>query len=147
MRWNRLLPVRAVAAPAARPALAVAAVAIRAVHGVALLSHLKTHDLALHYTRRVTTEALVDNHRKFLAFVEKRVGDRALAEDILQDAFVKSLEKQDEIRDDASSVAWFYQLLRNSIIDQYRRRATRPKALEALAVALKDAVEPPPEPP
>jgi RNA polymerase sigma-70 factor (ECF subfamily) len=93
----------------------------------------------------VTTEALVGNHRKFLAFVEKRVGDRALAEDILQDAFVKSLERQDEIRDDTSAVAWFYQLLRNSIIDQYRRRATRSKALEALAMELKDAVEPPPE--
>jgi RNA polymerase sigma factor (sigma-70 family) len=95
--------------------------------------------------RAVTTEALVENHRKFLAFVEKRVGDRALAEDILQDAFVKSLEKQHEIRDDATAVAWFYQLLRNSIVDQYRRRATRSKALEALAMELKDAVEPPPE--
>ena len=93
----------------------------------------------------VDTEALVDNHRKFLAFVEKRVGDRALAEDILQDAFVKSLEKQDAVRDETSAVAWFYQLLRNSIIDQYRRRETRSKALEALAVELKDAVEPPPE--
>ncbi|HEY2830626.1 MAG TPA: sigma-70 family RNA polymerase sigma factor [Thermoanaerobaculia bacterium] len=89
-------------------------------------------------------EALVDNHRKFLAFVEKRVGDRALAEDILQDAFVRSIEKQDEIRDDTTAVAWFYQLLRNAIIDHYRRRVTRSKALEALAMELKDAVEPPP---
>jgi RNA polymerase sigma factor (sigma-70 family) len=93
----------------------------------------------------MTTEDLVENHRKFLAFIEKRVGDRTLAEDILQDAFVKSLEKQDDIRDDTSSVAWFYRLLRNSIIDQYRRRATRSKALETLAMELKDAVEPPPE--
>jgi RNA polymerase sigma factor (sigma-70 family) len=93
----------------------------------------------------MTTEDLVENHRKFLAFIEKRVGDRALAEDILQDAFVKSLEKQEEIRDDTSSVAWFYRLLRNAIIDQYRRRASRSKALESLAMELKDAVEPPPE--
>ena len=93
----------------------------------------------------MTTQNLVDNHRKFLAFIEKRVGDRALAEDILQDAFVKSLEKQDEIRDETSSIAWFYRLLRNSIIDQYRRRASRSKALESLAMELKDAVEPPPE--
>jgi RNA polymerase sigma-70 factor (ECF subfamily) len=89
-------------------------------------------------------QALVDNHRKFLAFIEKRVGDRALAEDILQDAFVKSLEKQDAVRDETSAVAWFYQLLRNSIIDHCRRE-TRSKALEALAVELKDAVELPPE--
>jgi RNA polymerase sigma factor (sigma-70 family) len=106
---------------------------------------METHHLPVHYTRPVDTQALVDNHRKFLAFVEKRVGDRALAEDILQDAFVKSLEKQDAVRDETSAVAWFYQLLRNSIIDHYRRRETRSKALSALAVELQDAVEPPPE--
>ena len=93
----------------------------------------------------MTTQDLVDNHRKFLAFIEKRVGDRAIAEDILQDAFVKSIEKQDDIRDESSSVAWFYRMLRNSIIDYYRRGATRSKALESLAAEMKDATEPPPE--
>ena len=39
------------------------------------------------------TATLVANHREFLAFVEKRVGDRALAEDILQDAFVRGVDK------------------------------------------------------
>jgi RNA polymerase sigma-70 factor (ECF subfamily) len=34
------------------------------------------------------TLQLVDNHRQFLGFLERRLGDRALAEDILQDAFV-----------------------------------------------------------
>jgi RNA polymerase sigma-70 factor (ECF subfamily) len=33
---------------------------------------------------------LVENHRKFLAFLERRVGSRDIAEDILQDAFVRS---------------------------------------------------------
>ena len=36
---------------------------------------------------------LLDNHRAFLAYLERRVGDRALAEDILQDAFAKVLER------------------------------------------------------
>ena len=38
---------------------------------------------------------LLDNHRRFLGFLEKRVGDRAAAEDILQDAFVRNLDKAD----------------------------------------------------
>ena len=88
---------------------------------------------------------LVDNHRQFLGFLERRLGDRALAEDILQDAFVKSIEKGDEIRDESSAVAWFYRMLRNSIIDHYRRSGTRNRALEGLARELRDAVEPPPE--
>lgn len=91
------------------------------------------------------TLQLVDNHRQFLAFLERRVGDRALAEDILQDAFVKSLQKEDDVRDETSSVAWFYRTLRNAIIDYYRRTGARNRALEGLARELEDAVEPPPE--
>ena len=95
-------------------------------------------------TTDLTTQ-LVDNHRQFLGFLERRVGDRALAEDILQDAFVKSIEKSQEVRDETSAVAWFYRLLRNSIIDHYRRSGTRSRALEGLARELEGAVEPPPE--
>ena len=91
------------------------------------------------------TTRLVDNHREFLGFLERRLENRALAEDILQDAFVKSLEKADEVRDESSSVAWFYRLLRNAVIDHYRRRGTRDRALEALAREMEDAVQPPPE--
>ena len=79
------------------------------------------------------TSRLVDNHREFLGFLERRLGDRALAEDILQDAFVKSLEKAGDVRDESSSIAWFYRMLRNAVIDHYRRRGTRDRALEALA--------------
>lgn len=88
---------------------------------------------------------LVESHRQFLAFLERRLGDRALAEDILQDAFVKSLEKAESLRDDESAVAWFYRLLRNAIVDHYRRGSVRSRALELLAGEMKDAVEPPPE--
>lgn len=91
------------------------------------------------------TLQLVDNHRQFLAFLERRLGDRALAEDILQDAFVKSLTKEEDARDETSSVAWFYRTLRNAVIDHYRRNSTRSRALELLAGELDGAVEPPPE--
>ena len=91
------------------------------------------------------TLQLVDNHRQFLAFLERRLGDRALAEDILQDAFVKSLQKDEDTRDETSSVAWFYRTLRNAVIDHYRRSGARNRALETLARELEDAVEPPPE--
>ncbi|HEY8182097.1 MAG TPA: RNA polymerase sigma factor [Thermoanaerobaculia bacterium] len=74
-----------------------------------------------------------------------RLGDRALAEDILQDAFVRSIEKGDDIRDPSSAVAWFYRMLRNAVIDHHRRRLVRSKALDAFAGEMKDAVAPPPE--
>jgi RNA polymerase sigma factor (sigma-70 family) len=75
--------------------------------------------------------ALVSSHREFLAFIERRVGDRALAEEILQDALVKSIDRVHEIRE--SAVGWFYRVLRNAIIDHARRRAADGRKIEALA--------------
>jgi RNA polymerase sigma factor (sigma-70 family) len=74
---------------------------------------------------------LVANHRDFLAFVQKRVGNAAAAEEILQDAFVRSIEKLDTVRDTA--VGWFYRVLRNAIIDYYRRNAAAERRHETYA--------------
>ncbi len=74
---------------------------------------------------------LVANHREFLAFVERRVGNRATAEEILQDAFVKSINKLDDVRE--SAVGWFYRVLRNAITDHYRRTAANERRKEAYA--------------
>lgn len=76
---------------------------------------------------------LLANHRRFLDFLAARVGSREDAEEILQDAFVRGLQKAGEIRDDESAVAWFYRLLRNAVTDHYRRAAAGRKALEAHA--------------
>jgi RNA polymerase sigma factor (sigma-70 family) len=80
---------------------------------------------------------LVANHREFLAFLERRVGDRALADDILQDAFVRSIGKIGTLRDEEAIVPWFYRMLRNAIVDHQRRRGTASKALGDLAVELE----------
>ena len=87
-------------------------------------------------------EVLVENHRAFLRFLEKRVGGRAVAEDILQDAFAKSLDKVATLREDESAVAWFYRVLRNAVIDHHRRHAASDRALERFAGELADAEEP-----
>lgn len=80
-------------------------------------------------------QVLVASHRDFLAFVERRVGDRALAEEIVQDALVRSLEHLGEIRE--SAIGWFYRVLRNAIIDRARRTAVQHHRLEALATELE----------
>jgi RNA polymerase sigma-70 factor (ECF subfamily) len=75
-------------------------------------------------------ENLIEGHRRFLAFVQKRVGDRGVAEELLQSAFVRGLEKIDEVRDPEKTVAWFYRLLRNLIADHFRSLAAGPKEVE-----------------
>ncbi len=77
--------------------------------------------------------ALVENHRRFLDFLERRTGSRAEAEDLLQTAFVKLLERGAEPRDGESTVAWLYRLLRNASIDRQRSEASRARALERRA--------------
>ena len=74
---------------------------------------------------------LLANHREFLAFVERRVGNRAIAEEIVQDAFVRTVDKVDTVRDTA--VGWFYRVLRNAIIDHRRRAAAAERRLDRLA--------------
>lgn len=85
---------------------------------------------------------LVANHRELLGFLERRLGDRALAEDILQDAFVRGLDKLGTLDKDESALAWFYRLLRNAVVDHHRRRTARDKKLEAFAKELAVLTEP-----
>jgi len=84
------------------------------------------------HSPNVVCEKLLANHDRFLNFLAVRLGKREDAEDILQNAFVKGLQKASEIRDEESAVAWFYRLLRNAIIDHYRHSAAGQKALEAI---------------
>lgn len=81
---------------------------------------------------------LVENHRAFLRYLERRVGDRALAEDLLQDAFVRSVDRLSSLPQEGL-VPWFYRVLRNAAIDLHRRRAAEARALEAFAREVADA--------
>ncbi len=85
-------------------------------------------------------QLLVENHEAFLKFLARRVGDRALAEDILHDAFVRVMSRPDQAPVDEGIVPWFYRNLRNATIDRFRRTATANKALEAFARELQPEV-------
>lgn len=65
---------------------------------------------------------LVQSKARFLQFLERRLGNRADAEDVLQAAFLKLVAHEDSLRDEDKLVPWFYQLLRNLIVDHYRHR-------------------------
>ena len=78
-------------------------------------------------------ETLLENHLAFLRYLERRVGDRALAEDILQDAFAKVVARPEQAPTDEALVPWFYRTLRNAAVDQFRRRGAAGRAYEAFA--------------
>lgn len=94
-------------------------------------------------SRDAVLKALVDNHQRFLAFLERRTGSRDAAEDILQDGFVRALERVDSVRDEESAVAWFYRLLRNALVDHARRRGAEDRALAVAATETQTAEDDP----
>jgi RNA polymerase sigma factor (sigma-70 family) len=85
---------------------------------------------------------LVANHRDFLGFLQARTGSRVLAEELLQAAFVRALEKGQTLREDESAVAWFYRLLRNALIDHHRRAAVEGRVKAKQAAHAEPSVDP-----
>jgi RNA polymerase sigma-70 factor (ECF subfamily) len=90
-------------------------------------------------------DTLVENHRAFLRYLERRIGDPALAEDILQEAFAKVVARPEQAPADDAIVPWFYRTLRNAAIDQFRRRGAAARAYEAFARELEAHEAPTPE--
>jgi DNA-directed RNA polymerase specialized sigma24 family protein len=73
------------------------------------------------------------------------MGDRELAEDILQDAFIKVIDRPDQAPAGEGLIPWFYRTLRNAAIDRFRRREAASRAVEAFARELETHAAPPPE--
>ena len=85
---------------------------------------------------------LVENHRAFLRYLERRVGDRAVAEDLLQEAFTRNLDRLPDVPDEGL-VPWFYRVLRTAAIDRHRRKGAEERALAAFTQEMAGAVQPP----
>jgi RNA polymerase sigma-70 factor (ECF subfamily) len=91
--------------------------------------------------RTRVANVLVENHRAFLRFLERRVGDRALAEDLLQEAFTRNLDRLSDVPDEGL-VPWFYRVLRNAAIDRHRRKGAEDRALAAFTQELAATAQP-----
>ena len=86
-------------------------------------------------------ESLLRERDAFVRFVRSRVESDATAEEIVQGAFLRSLEHHGDLRDGESATAWFYRILRNAVIDHYRRRDAAGRAAERIAAEMPEAIE------
>src|SRR5687767_9075683 len=92
------------------------------------------------FERMKTSEAvLIENLQQFVAFARKRVGDAHLAEDVVQESLLKALQAECQPAESEDVVAWFYRILRRSIIDLYRRNDARARALEKFEAEFAEA--------
>ena len=100
------------------------------------------HDATPQYGQGALESRLLLQRRSFASFLRRQVGDPELAEDILQEAFSKALEREQDLRDPEASVAWFYRVLRNAVIDHRRRKGAEERRLDRFAQALASESEP-----
>ncbi|WP_263365729.1 RNA polymerase sigma factor [Edaphobacter bradus] len=89
-----------------------------------------------------TIADLFQQRDQFLSFIRKRVESSATAEDILQSAYVRAMEKSSSLRSGDSIVAWFYRVLRNAVIDHYRHRAAEDRAFDGWAQDVATETQP-----
>lgn len=80
-----------------------------------------------------TEEALIEGRSVFMGFLVKRLGNRADAEDVLQDFCARVLARKDQIRDAKRLDAWLYAVLRSALNDHYRRAGRRARLGNAVS--------------
>lgn len=74
-------------------------------------------------------ESWLDLHGDAMfAFARLRVGDRSLAEDLVQDALLAAIGAAERFREDASERSWLIGILKHKIVD-HLRRASRERTL------------------
>ncbi|MCB1103288.1 MAG: sigma-70 family RNA polymerase sigma factor [Opitutaceae bacterium] len=124
----------------------------RQIDGQKLANEKLPSDTGIRWNRgmpRSADEVVLElnaHHVAFKAFIASRVGSGTDAEDILQNGLAKAFRVADTLHDDGKALPWFYQLLRNAIIDHHRARGSsirRDTAFGELLTALEETVEPP----
>jgi len=78
-------------------------------------------------------EILIKRHKtKLFSYIMSLVKDRALAEDIFQDTFIKAIRslKSEGYKDDGRFVCWITRIAHNLVIDYYRKQKNYKEVLD-----------------
>ena len=86
-------------------------------------------------------EAIAKDRKRYLSFVRRRVSRDEIAEDILQDATMRALERADTLREQPAFEGWFFRILRNAIIDFRRRSSAVVRGKDAFFAEVEDRTE------
>lgn len=69
------------------------------------------------------TQVWNNTQDKLKGFVFKYTKDKAAAEDIIQDVFLKVHDKVGQLKESDKLVGWIFQITRNAITDHFRKKA------------------------
>jgi RNA polymerase sigma-70 factor (ECF subfamily) len=63
-----------------------------------------------------------DFKAELFGFIKSRIHNQELAEDLLQEVFIKIHANLKALDENANLVSWIYRITRNTIIDYYRKK-------------------------
>ena len=87
-------------------------------------------------TEEELTASAVAAAGRLRRFALQLCGDRSVAEDLVQEGFLRALGSRGHVRDAALVVPWLFGIVRRTFLDQRRRAAHRMRILEASDPAL-----------
>ncbi len=79
-----------------------------------------------------TEQIWKEYHEKLHSFIQSRVGDPSVADDILQEVFTRIYCRIDTLKESSKIRSWIYQIARNASIDYYRAQKKMDQLPEAL---------------
>ena len=90
----------------------------------------RTKDAAKEFTASEVADAamrhaLIEGHKDLLAFLRRRLGSQAEAEEVLQRFSVRALERASDLRDVHTVRGWLGRILATTIVDHQRRAIRR----------------------
>lgn len=73
-------------------------------------------------------EKWIDSYADYLyAFAYNRVNDEETAKDLVQETFLSALKAKDCFKGEAAEKTWLVSILKNKVIDHYRKNAAHPQ--------------------
>ena len=91
--------------------------------------------------RALDPKQLQEHTRYLTAYALRRVSDRSLAEDLVQETLLAALSADVEFAGRSSLRTWLTGILKHKIADVFRARARAPLSLEALRSADEEPIE------
>ena len=80
-------------------------------------------------------------NRQLLAFIINKVNDKSIAEDILQDVFIKVYQNVGQLEDKEKIRSWLYSITRHAIYDLYRKKSLDTSDVELDELPIQDTLK------
>src|SRR5216683_6812989 len=78
-------------------------------------------DVTLRTAQELQSRFISDNLRRVFLLIYRIVGNVADAQDLTQEAFIKALQRQDQLKDLEKAAHWLSRIASNTAIDFLRR--------------------------